>query len=214
MTNLIRVLIADDHFIVRQGLASLLVARHGMELVGEAATGREAVELARRTQPDVILMDMVMPEMDGVQAIAAIKQDNPDARILVLTSFGKEAEVARAIQAGALGYMLKDSSREQLLKTIREVAAGQFSLPLELALKLVQPDKKPPPTSPPPEILTTRELQVLKGIARGLSNQEIAAELFIVPTTVSTHARNIFTKLGLDNRTQVALYALEHGLIE
>ena len=139
MTDLIRILIADDHYVVRQGLATLLAPRNGMEVVGEAATGREAVELARTLQPDVILMDMIMPEMTGPEAISLIKQENPNARILVLTSFGESKQVSAAIQAGALGYLLKDSSPDDLLHAIRSVYRGNLVLPQDLAVKLMQP---------------------------------------------------------------------------
>ncbi|GAB4432573.1 MAG: response regulator transcription factor [Anaerolineae bacterium] len=213
MTTLIRVLIADDHFVVRQGLTMVLVARNGMEVVGEAATGREAVELARTLRPDVIIMDMMMPDLDGPQAIAAIKQENPDARILVLTSFGENEKVLAAIRAGALGYLLKESSREDLLKAVRDVAAGNMLLPPELAFRLAGIMQNPAPVqSPPPETLTERELQVLTGIARGLTNQAIGVELGLSVNTVNSHVRSLYSKLGLKNRAQATLYAVEHNL--
>ena len=212
MSDLLRILIADDHMVVRRGLRSLLTPRNGMKVVGEAADGVEAVSLAKELQPDVILMDMVMPNKDGVTAIEEIKQYNPEARILVLTSFGEEGQVAKAIKAGALGYLLKDSSPDKLFQAIRNVAAGHLSLPSNLALKLMQDLQRPPQPAAPESILTERELDVLKGIARGLSNQEIAAELSIGVSTVSTHVRSLFSKLNLNNRTQAALYAVEQGL--
>jgi len=214
MSDLIRILVADDHIVVRRGLSSLLIPRNGMQVVGEAADGVEAVALAQELQPDVILMDMAMPHKDGVTAITEIKQHNPAARILVLTSFGEEGQVSRAIKAGALGYLLKDSSPDQLFEAIRNVAGGNLSLPANLALKLVQEMQRPSPAEAPEAVLTERELDVLKGIARGLSNQEIARELAISVTTVRTHVSSLFTKLKLANRTQAALYAVEHGLTE
>lgn len=212
MSNLLRILIADDHLVVRRGLRSLLTPRHGMEVVGEAADGVEAVALAKELRPDVILMDMVMPRKDGVVASQEIRQHNPDARILILTSFGEEGQISKAIKAGALGYLLKDSSPDQLFDAIRNVAAGNLALPANLALRLMQDIQRPPQPEPAPVTLTEREQEVLKGIARGLTNQEIAAELAISVTTVSTHIRNLFGKLGLSNRTQAALYAIERGL--
>jgi NarL family two-component system response regulator LiaR len=206
MTELIRVLIADDHFVVRQGLTTLLVARNGMKVVGEAATGREAVELARRLQPDVILMDMMMPDMDGPQAIAHIITENPQARILVLTSFGESAKVSAAVQAGALGYLLKDSSPDDLFHAIRSVYRGNLVLPQELALKLMQPQ----PTPPTLDQLTEREVDVLRLLAQGQSNQDIAKNLVISTTTVRTHVSSLLNKLGCSNRTQLALFAVQN----
>jgi DNA-binding NarL/FixJ family response regulator len=208
MSDLIRVLIADDHFVVRQGLAALLSHRNGMEVVGEAATGREAVDLARTLQPDVVLMDMIMPELNGPEAIALIKQENPKARILVLTSFGESKQISAAIQAGALGYLLKDSSPDDLLHAIRSVYRGNLVLPQELALKLIQPQ----PAAAALERLTERETDVLRLLAQGQSNQEIARNLSISDTTVRSHVSNILMKLGVSNRTQAALVARERQL--
>ena len=212
MSELIRILIADDHMVVRRGLGALLTPRNGMEVVGEASDGAEAVALARELQPDVILMDMVMPNKDGVTAIEEIRQFNPAARILVLTSFGEEDQISKAIKAGALGYLLKDTSPDQLFRAVRGAASGPLSLPQALARKLRQVLQRPPQAEPLDSILTERELDVLKGIARGLSNQEIAAELAIGVTTVRSHVSSLLSKLGLTNRTQAALYAVERGL--
>jgi NarL family two-component system response regulator LiaR len=209
MTHLIRVLIADDHYVVRQGLAALLLPRNGMEVVGEAATGREAVELARTLQPDVILMDMLMPEMDGPAAIALIRQENPKARILVLTSFGESKQITAAVQAGALGYLLKDSSPDDLLHAIRSVHRGNLVLPQDLAVKLMQPQ----PAVATLDQLTERETDVLRLLAQGQSNQEIARNLSISPTTVRSHVSSILMKLGVTNRTQAALIAQERPLL-
>ncbi len=209
MSDLIRILIADDHFVVRQGLAALLAPRNGMEVVGEAATGREAVDQARYLQPDVILMDMMMPEMDGPEAIALIKQENPAARILVLTSFGESKQISAAIQAGALGYLLKNSSPDDLLHAIHSVYRGNLVLPQDLALKLMQPQ----PVSVALDQLTERETDVLRLLAKGQSNQEIAAALNIGMTTVRSHVSNILMKLNVSNRTQAALVAQERQLL-
>lgn len=208
MENFIRILIADDHFVVRQGLTTLLVNRNGMEVVGEAATGREAITLAQRLQPDVIIMDMIMPEVDGPQAIRLIRQENPDARILVLTSFGEDKYVTAALQAGALGYLLKDSSPDDLFHAIRSVYRGNLVLPQKLALNLVQPKVNEHGL----DQLTERETEVLKLVAQGQTNAEIAQTLSIGVTTVRTHVGNLLSKLNFSNRTQLALFAIEHNL--
>ena len=209
MSELIRVLIADDHFVVRQGLATLLVARNGMAVVGEAATGAAAVELARTLQPDVILMDLIMPELDGTAAIVRIKEHNPAARILVLTSFGEREKVAAAIQAGALGFLLKDSSPDDLFHAIRSVHRGNLVIPGDLVKELMQPQPPAPTTSQ----FTERELDVLRLLVQGKSNPEIGQALFISTTTVRSHVTNILTKLNVANRTQAALVAQERQLV-
>jgi len=209
MSDLIRILIVDDHFVVRQGLAALLAPRNGMEVVGEAATGREAVDQARYLQPDVILMDMMMPEMDGPEAIALIKQENPAARILVLTSFGESKQISAAIQAGALGYLLKDSSPDDLLHAIHGVYRGNLVLPQDLAQALMQPR----PAAAALDQLTERETDVLRLLAQGQSNQEIARNLSISATTVRSHVSTILMKLNVSNRTQAALVARERQLL-
>jgi two-component system, NarL family, response regulator LiaR len=209
MNDLIRILICDDHFVVRQGLNALLVPRNGMQVVGEAATGREAVELARMHQPDVILMDMLMPEMDGPGAITLIKQENPNARILVLTSFGERDQVSVAIRAGALGYLLKDSTPDDLFHAIRSVYRGNLVIPQALAIELMQPQ----PAEAMPGQLTERETDVLRMLARGQSNKEIARNLNISTTNVRSHVSNILMKLNVSNRTQAVLVAQEHHLL-
>jgi DNA-binding NarL/FixJ family response regulator len=209
MAELIRVLVADDHFVVRQGLAALLAPRNGMEVVGEAANGREAVELAQTLQPDVILMDLIMPEMDGTAAIARIKAQNPAARILVLTSFGEREKVAAALQAGALGYLLKDSSPDDLFHAIRSVHRGNLVIPQELAQDLMQ-TQQPAPTA---SQFTERELDVLRLLVQGKSNPEIGRALFISTTTVRSHVTSILTKLNVANRTQAALTAQQMRLV-
>lgn len=207
MENLIRILIADDHFVVRQGLTTLLVNRNGMEVVGEAATGQEAIDLARTLQPDVIIMDMIMPEIDGPQAITAIRKENPAARILVLTSFSEDKQVASALQAGAMGYLLKESSPDDLFHAIRSIYRGNLVLPQKLALRLMQPTQTPPDLGQ----LTEREADVLKLVAQGLTNAEIAKALSIGVTTVRTHVGNLLSKLNCTNRTQLALLAVEQN---
>ena len=208
----IRVLIADDHAIVREGLRSLLETESGMELAGEAVDGEEAVAHARDVRPDVILLDLMMPRLDGIAAIGEIKREQPDARILVLTSFAEDEKVFAAIKAGALGYLLKDSSPQELLQAIREVARGESSLHPTIARKVLRELSRPPELPATPEPLTARELDVLRLVAQGLSNQEIAGRLALSERTVRTHVSQILTKLHLANRTQAALYALREGL--
>ena len=212
MTDLLRILIADDHLVVRRGLRSLLTPRHGMEVVGEAADGIEAVEKARSLRPDVVLLDLQMPRMGGVEAIQEIKTHNAKARILVLTSFAEDEKVYAAIKAGALGYLLKDASPQEILDAIREVHRGEPSMPPVIAHKLMselQRTSNLPLTEDP---LTERELEILKLVAQGLPNLEIAERLVISERTVRTHVSNILAKLHLANRTQAALYALREGL--
>jgi NarL family two-component system response regulator LiaR len=214
MNELIRVLVVDDHPIVQQGLSGLITPRYNMAVVGQAQDGAEAVKKARALRPDVILMDLVMPGKSGLEAIIEIKQEQPEARILVLTSFGEEDQVSSAIKAGALGYLLKNSPPDELLHAIREVAQGNLFLPQNVALKLQQDLQQPKPEPTMPEIpLTERELDVLKLVARGWSNKQIAAKLVISEVTARYHISNIFNKLHLDNRTQVAVYAAQNGFI-
>jgi len=212
MSGEIRILIVDDHAIVREGLRSLISTEPGMTLVGEAADGEAAVCLFSSLQPDVTLMDLVMPHKDGISAIREIKQQDPQARILVLTSFAEDDQVFPAIKSGALGYLLKDSSPQELLQAIRDIHRGESSLDPTVARKLIQELSRPPELPPSPEPLSARELEVLDLVAEGLSNQEIAARLVISERTVRNHVGSILAKLHLANRTQAALYALRKGL--
>lgn len=212
MTDLIRVMVVDDHTVVRKGLCSLLTAKYGLEVVGEAADGIEAVDQARDLRPDVILMDLIMPRKTGLEAIIEIKKENPQARILVLTSFSEDAQIAAAIKAGAMGYVLKDASPDELIHTIRGVHMGKLSIPAEMMqIVLAESTDKADKGSLDVE-LTAREIDVLRHLAAGQSNQEIADALGVSTTTVRTHVSNILRKLELENRTQAALYAIEHGL--
>ena len=208
----IRILIADDHAVVREGLRTLIGSEPDLRLVGEATDGEEAVQQAQALRPDVILMDLLMPRKDGLEAIAEITEENPEARILVLTSFADDDKVFPAIKAGALGYVLKDSLPDQLLQAIHDVAQGVSSLHPTIALKLIREINQPSDLPPVVDPLTKREVDVLKLVAQGLSNQQIAERLIISEWTVRKHVHNILDKLHLANRTQAALYALREGL--
>lgn len=212
MAETIRILIADDHALVRKGLRTFIANDPGIEVVGEAEDGVEAVLLADSLQPDVILMDIMMPRQDGVEAIKQIKLKNPAARILVITSFTEDDKVFPAIKHGALGYLLKDSSPAQLVQAIHSVYRGQPTLHPMVALKLIREINEPSDLPPTEDPLTEREVEVLKLVARGLTNQDIAETLVISERTVGNHIGNILSKLHLANRTQAALYALREGL--
>ncbi len=208
----IRILIADDHAIVREGLKTLIESEADMVLAGEASDGVELVSLARDLQPDVILVDLMMPRKSGLEAIREIMNEKPDARILVLTSFADDDKVFPAVKAGALGYLLKDSSPEQLVTAIQDVYKGESSLHPSIALKLIRELNQPSDLPPTEHPLTEREVEVLKLVAKGMSNQDIADTLILSEGTVRTHVRNILSKLHLANRTQAALYAIKEGL--
>ena len=210
----VRVLIVDDHAIVRKGIRALLSEAGGFEVVGEADNGQTAVLLAQETQPDVILMDLLMPGMDGIEATRQITSRQPATRILVLTSFAADNKVFPAIKAGALGYLLKDSSPDELVRAIRQVQRGEPSLHPTIARKLLQEIARPVEREPAPEALTARELEVLQLIAQGLGNQEIADRISVSESTVRAHVSRILGKLHLASRTQAALYAVREGLTD
>jgi len=210
----VRVLIVDDHAIVRKGIRALLSEADGFEVVGEAGSGQEAVLRAQESSPDVILMDVLMPGMDGIEATRLITSRQPNSRILVLTSFAADNKVFPAIKAGALGYLLKDSSPEELVRAIRQVHRGEPSLHPTIARKLLQEIARPTELQPAPEALTDREMTVLRLIAQGLSNQEIADRIAVSEPTVRTHVSRILGKLHLASRTQAALYAVREGLTD
>jgi two-component system, NarL family, response regulator LiaR len=214
MADKIRLVIADDHMLLRKGLLALMETTPDIEVVGEAADGIEAVAKACELQPDVILLDLLMPRMDGIAAIGAIKREMPQAKILVLTSFDDDDKVFPAFKAGALGYMLKDSAPVDLLQAIRNVHQGRSFLHPTIASKVLNELNRPVELIPPPDALTDRELEVLTLVAQGLSNLEIADSLVITEHTVGKHVSNILIKLHLANRTQVALYALRKGLVQ
>ncbi len=208
----IRVLVVDDHAIIRKGMRAVLDLKPDIELVGEAENGKQALERQRELHPDVILMDLMMPEMDGIACIRAIKAERPEARILVLTNFAGEDMVFPAIKAGAMGYHLKDSSPDALVDAIRQVYRGESSLHPLIAKKVLDELHTPVDTQPTGEALTQREVEVLRLIAQGLDNKDIAEQLTVSEATVRTHVSNILGKLHLANRTQAALYALREGL--
>ena len=202
----IRVLIADDHVTVLEGLAAIIGRQTDMEVVAEAANGREAVELWQKRRPDVTLLDLRMPILDGVGTIEEIRRQQASARIIVLTTFDSDNEIARAIKAGAKGYLLKDARREELLDCIRRVNSGETCVPTALAAKLAESMSSEP--------LTGRELDVLKLLAGGKSNKEIGSQLFITETTVKSHLRSIFNKLNVLSRTEAITTASRRGLVQ
>ncbi len=209
----IRVLVADDHTIVRKGICALLATEPGIEVVGEAQDGQDVIDQAQRVRPDVILMDLVMPGMDGLEATRRLTCCQPDARILVLTSFAGDDKIFPAIRAGALGYLLKDSGPDELVQAIQQVYRGESSLHPSVARRLLQQLSQPPAEPSDTDELTERELQVLQLVAQGQSNREISSLLTISEATVRTHMSNILSKLNLCSRTQAALYALREGLV-
>ncbi len=212
----IRVLVADDQSMVRAGFRMLLTREEGIEVVAEASTGREAVDLAARFSPTVILMDIRMPELDGLEATRRILAADAGARVLILTTFDLDEYVYEALRAGASGFVLKDDPPEQLIAAIRTVAVGDALLSPTVTRRVIRQFTRMPRPTPPPEIaeLTERELDVLRLLARGLSNAEIGGELFISETTVKTHITHILQKLGLRDRVQAVVLAHETGLFE
>ena len=216
----IGVLLVDDHSVVRQGLRMFIEMQSDMQVLGEGANGLEAVELAARLNPDVILLDLLMPHMDGIEATRQILLHNPHARVLILTSFGEDDKVFPAIRAGAQGYLLKDIQPRDLVQAVRETYQGKAQLHPDIARRLMTavsgeaPVRQVPPASLPAELqeLTEREREVLEQIARGLTNREIAEKMFISEKTVKTHVSNLLDKLGLEDRTRAAIWALKHGM--
>jgi DNA-binding NarL/FixJ family response regulator len=205
----IRMLIADDHAMVRQGLRTFLGLSEDLETVGEAVDGREAVEQAHRLRPDVVLMDLLMPGVDGISATAAIRRELPAVEVLVLSGYLEDHLIADALHAGAVGYLLKDTDADELQRAVRAAAAGQVQLSQAVAARLVR-DVHYPGSAPQ---LTRREEEVLALLARGRANGQIARELHIAPQTVKTHVSNILGKLNSESRTQAALYAMRVGLV-
>lgn len=218
--KIIRVLVVDDHAIVRHGLCRLIELQDDMDVVGEGANGFEAVALADRLNPDVILLDLLMPQMDGVEATRRILERSPQSRVLILTSFGEDDKVFPAIRAGAQGYLLKDIQPRQLVQSVRETYQGKAQLHPDITRRLMDAvsgevplePAKPAPPSKDLEGLTGREREVLGLIARGLSNREIAEQMVISEKTVKTHVSNLLDKLDLEDRTRAAIWALKHGL--
>ena len=208
--TLIRVLIADDHTVLRHGLRLILEGAEGITVVGEAADGAAAVAQAQALRPDVVLMDVNMPRLDGVEATRRIRAALPQVRVLVLTISDKDRDLLGAVRAGARGYLLKSAESQEVLEAIRRVAAGEAILPPSLTARLLDELVAPTPASPP---LTGREREVLALIAEGLANKEIAARLHISENTVKTHVRHILEKLGLRSRAEAAAYAVREGLI-
>lgn len=208
----IHVLVVDDHPIVRRGLCSEISYCEEMSVVGEAENGFEAVELAQRLNPTVILMDLVLPFKGGVEAISEIMTHNPNARILVLTSYYDDERIYAALKAGASGYILKDRHPEELLAAIRKTARGEPILNSNLIKGLLREMRSKPQS--PETVLTERELEVLTWVAKGTPNKEIARQIGISQATVRAHVSNILGKLGLENRSQMVLYAVQHGLTE
>ena len=219
--NRISVLIVDDHQVVRQGLRTFLELQPDIVVVGEAGDGQAGVEMARQFQPDVVLMDLVMPRMDGIAATRQVKALGGSAKVIALTSFTEDDKVFPAIQAGASSYLLKDVSPDDLVEAIRAAHRGEARLHPNIARKLMEQVRSAPPAQQagparhsPPEELTERELDVVRQVARGRSNHEIAEALVISEKTVKTHISNILGKLQLEDRTQLAIYAIKHGLVD
>jgi DNA-binding NarL/FixJ family response regulator len=205
----VRILLVDDHTVVRQGLRMFLSLDSDLEIVGEAGDGAEAVRAAAQLKPDVVLMDLIMPVMDGITAIAAIRRELPDTEVIALTSVLEDEKVIGAVRAGAIGYLLKDTQAEELCRAIKAAAAGQVQLSPQAAARLMREVKAPES----PETLTERETDVLRLLAQGQANKEIARTLGIGEKTVKTHVSNILAKLGVPSRTQAALYAVRIGLV-
>lgn len=204
----IRILLADDHSVVRQGLRMFLSLDPELEVIGEAENGADALQKAKELTPDVVLMDLLMPVMDGITAIGEIRREMPDVEVIALTSVLEDASVVGAVKAGAIGYLLKDTQSEELCRAIKAAAAGQVQLSPQAAARLMREVRAPES----PETLTERETEVLRLLAQGLANKEIARKLSIGEKTVKTHVSNVLLKLNVRSRTQAALYAAQIGL--
>ena len=204
----IRLVIADDHLVVRAGLRAMLGAHPDVDVVGEATTGAQAIDLAGRLRPDVVLMDLRMPEVDGVAATARIRERHPDVHVLVLTTYDTDADILKAIEAGATGYLLKDATRDELVRAVRAAATGASVLAPAVASRLMGRLR-----APGHEALSAREIEILEQVARGRTNKEIAGALFISEATVKTHLLHIFAKLDVQDRTQAVTVALDRGIL-
>lgn len=211
----IRVMLADDHTVFRQGLKSLLAYEEDIKVVGEAANGKEAIDFALQLHPDVIIMDINMPILNGLEATKKIKKELPKIKIVILTSQGDEKSIFSLIEAGTDGYLLKDVAAENLVSAIRDVNAGKSTLHPEVTQKLLSRflHKTEPDKTKSLDILTEREIEVLKALAKGYSNQQIAEELYISQRTVQNHLHNIYNKLGINGRTEAVIYAIQEGII-
>ncbi|MEC0228158.1 response regulator transcription factor [Paenibacillus alba] len=212
--TLIKVLLVDDHEMVRIGLAAVLGTEDGIEVVGEASNGHDGIRLAQEYRPDVVLMDLVMEGMDGIETTRRLLQLYPDCKVIVLTSFLDDEKMYPVIEAGAFSYLLKTSRASEIAQAIRAAAKGQSILESQVASKIMNRFRQPKPVAEPHEDLTEREMEVLRLIAKGKSNQELADDLFIGVKTVKFHVTNVLAKLGVEDRTQAAIYAFKHGLAE
>ncbi|SCW66867.1 two-component system, NarL family, response regulator LiaR [Paenibacillus tianmuensis] len=210
----IKVLLVDDHEMVRIGLAAVLSTEDGIEVVGEASGGQEGIRLALEYKPDVVLMDLVMEGMDGIETTRRLLQQHPECKVIVLTSFIDDEKIYPVIEAGAFSYLLKTSRAAEIAQAIRSAFKGQSVLESQVASKLMNRFRGPRPAAQPHEELTEREMEVLRLIAAGKSNQDVADELFIGVKTVKFHVTNILAKLGVEDRTQAAIYAYKNGLVE
>jgi two-component system, NarL family, response regulator LiaR len=205
----IRIVITDDHGVVRQGLRMYLSLDPDFEVVGEAENGREALDMARRLEPDVVLMDLLMPVMDGIKATGAIRKELPEVEVIALTSVLEDTSVTGAVRAGAIGYLLKDTDAEELARAIKAAAEGRVHLAPEAAAKLMREVRAPES----PDALTARETEILMLVARGKANKQIASELYVSEKTVKAHVSSVLMKLGVQSRTQAALHAVRTGLV-
>jgi DNA-binding NarL/FixJ family response regulator len=208
VSETIRLLIADDHPVVRDGLRAMLDTQPDIDVVGEAGTGAEALSMVRSLRPDLVLMDLQMPELDGASATEQIRAEHEDVQVVVLTTYDTDADISRAVEAGATGYLLKDARREDLFNAVRLAAQGESVLSPGVASRVLGRMR-----APAEEALSSREIEVLGAVARGLSNREVARELHVSEATIKTHLLHVFAKLGVDDRTAAVTVALERGII-